>query len=100
MDKSRMEGTRLVHHLHIHGRVQGVGFRWAMVAQAERLGVRGWVRNRRDGSVEAVVAGPAAAVQQLLDWAHRGPAAAAVRRVDVAPGVDEAFDGFAQRPTA
>lgn len=100
MNESGTQGTRLVHHLHIHGRVQGVGYRWAMVVQAERLGVRGWVRNRQDGSVEAVVAGPAAAVQQLLDWAHRGPPAAAVRRVDVAPGADDAFEGFAQRPTA
>lgn len=92
------------HHLLIHGHVQGVGYRWSMVVEARRLGLRGWVRNRRDGTVEALVAGEAAAVQRLVDWAHRGPPLAVVQRVDVSapagPGLDESVTGFDQRPTA
>jgi len=66
----------------IGGRVQGVGFRDAMSREAERLGVTGWVRNRADGDVEAVLQGGAAALDALLAWARRGPPAARVERVD------------------
>jgi acylphosphatase len=91
--------------LEIHGHVQGVGYRYSMAREAERLGVRGWVRNRRDGSVEALLVGPAPAVQRLVAWARRGPPAAAVSRVDQWPGEPQggsgwAFSGFEQRPTA
>ncbi|MBL8351276.1 MAG: acylphosphatase [Burkholderiaceae bacterium] len=84
--------------LEIRGRVQGVGYRWAMVEQARRLGLQGWVRNRRDGSVEAVVGGPQPAVDAIVAWAWRGPGAAAVSQVEVfvAEGV---FDGFDAWPT-
>ena len=85
--------------LRVRGSVQGVGFRASMVAQARRLGVDGWVRNRRDGSVEAVVAGADDAVQRLLDWARRGPPGAVVDRVDVHPA-DGEFSRFESRPTA
>ncbi|HEX5092815.1 MAG TPA: acylphosphatase [Burkholderiales bacterium] len=68
-------------HLRISGRVQGVGFREAMCVEAERLGVRGWVRNRADGSVEALVQGPDAAVKAMLAWADRGPPTARVGHV-------------------
>ncbi|HEX3140738.1 MAG TPA: acylphosphatase, partial [Rhizobacter sp.] len=57
--------------LEIRGVVQGVGYRWFMVQAARRLGIGGWVRNRRDGSVEAVVAGPPAALEQIVGWARR-----------------------------
>jgi len=89
----------LVRRLAIRGRVQGVGYRYAMTREAERLGLTGWVRNRVDGSVEAVVAGPARDVDALIHWARRGPALAHVSAVDVdeATGV---FEGFEQRPTA
>src|SRR5205823_5645110 len=67
----------------IHGRVQGVGFRESMIFEAMRLGVRGWVRNRTDGTVEAVFDGQTPARTALLAWARRGPAGALVTHVDV-----------------
>jgi acylphosphatase len=70
-------------HLVIRGRVQGVGYRDAMRQEALRLGVRGWVRNRRDGTVEAVIEGPTKAVELILRWAHRGPEPANVARVEI-----------------
>jgi acylphosphatase len=88
----------VVYRLRIHGRVQGVGYRAAMVSEAERLGVRGWVRNRRDGSAEAVVAGAPSVVQPLIDWARRGPPGAAVSQVEVLPAEGE-FRAFEPRTT-
>jgi acylphosphatase len=74
-----------IKHLRITGIVQGVGFRWSLSSQARRLGLTGWVRNRRDGSVEALVAGRAADVAELVRWAHRGPPAASVDGVEELP---------------
>lgn len=71
-------------HLNIVGLVQGVGYRASFDAQARALGLSGWVRNRRDGSVEAMIRGDAHAVRKLIEWAHRGPAAARVSRVEIA----------------
>ena len=87
-------------HLLITGTVQGVGFREYMRREAEALGVKGWVRNRRDGSVEAVVQGDPDAVRKLIEWAHRGPRSARVSGVK-AVGVDDVEDGaeFEIRPT-
>ena len=87
-------------HLRITGRVQGVGYRWSMAQQAQALGLTGWVRNRRDGSVEALVCGPADAVQALIDWAQRGPAPARVDGVAVTEmEAGEVLGGFEQRET-
>lgn len=67
----------------ISGRVQGVYFRESMRCEAERLGVTGWVRNRRNGDVEAVVDGNSDAVEAIVAWAHEGPPTARVDSVEV-----------------
>lgn len=66
----------------VSGRVQGVGFRWFALRQAQRLGLRGWVRNLPDGRVEVVAAGPGTAVEQLDQALRHGPPAARVETVD------------------
>jgi len=69
-------------HLQITGLVQGVFFRAHTRQEAQRLGLRGWVRNRADGSVEAVAEGPEDALRQLLAWCHRGSPGARVEAVE------------------
>jgi acylphosphatase len=68
----------------VTGRVQGVSFRWYARQEAERLGVRGWVRNDPDGSVTALVEGEETAVDTMVAWCRRGPSSAVVRDVAVA----------------
>jgi len=90
-------------HVSVVGRVQGVGFRDALCRQALQRGVRGWVRNRRDGSVEAVFQGEPAAVEALLAWARRGPPAARVAEVNSQPAtgnLDRPYEGFDSLPSA
>lgn len=70
-------------HLVIRGRVQGVGFRYSMAREAARLALTGWVRNRLDGTVEVVIAGPAEAIATMLAWARQGPPTAHVEHVAV-----------------
>lgn len=86
----------------IRGRVQGVGFRWWTAGRARDLGLAGWVRNRRDGTVEAVFLGPTQAVEQMLAACRQGPPGARVETVEEhAATVEEAGDGgFEQRSTA
>ncbi|MYN07212.1 acylphosphatase [Pseudoduganella aquatica] len=67
----------------IEGRVQGVGYRASFADEAQSLGLSGWVRNRRDGSVEAAVDGDAQAVEAIIQWSKRGPPAARVHQVAV-----------------
>ena len=88
----------MVRHLNIFGQVQGVGFRYRFMEQAQGLGVSGWVRNRRGGSVEAMIAGTPEAVEALTAWTRRGPAAARVERVEVSE-TGGTFVGFELRPT-
>lgn len=84
-----------------HGRVQGVGFRDAMVDAATLAGAQGWVRNRRDGTVEAWVQGDESAVERVLAWARRGPRLAQVERLEVAEvEADATIAGFDRSPTA
>lgn len=90
-----MEVTK---HLIITGRVQGVGFRFYMERKARELGVTGWVRNRRDGSVEAVVQGTTGAVEAMIAWARRGPPSAVVAEVRVTDASGD-YAAFDTRPT-
>lgn len=79
----------------VHGRVQGVGFRWSTQDEATRRGISGWVANRDDGSVQVEIEGDEAAVDGMLDWLRHGPRAARVSGVDVTvqdPRGDAGFD--------
>lgn len=86
-------------HLVIRGRVQGVGFRAFVCEAARGAGLAGWVRNRRDGSVEAVLQGEADALEAVVARIHVGPRSAEVTDVRVAEA-DGRYDGFEMRPTA
>lgn len=85
-------------HIRISGRVQGVGFRFYLQHKARELGVTGWVRNRMDGTVEAVVQGTPEAVEAMLACARRGPRASVVTDVRVSDGSGEYRD-FIALPT-
>lgn len=91
--------TRLACHLIVHGRVQGVSYRASAQIEASRLGLSGWVRNRRDGTVEALICGPVARVDAFLAWAGKGPRAARVDRLDVTPADAPDENAFPIRPT-
>ena len=90
---------RVARRLRVHGRVQGVWYRESMRQEAERLGIGGWVRNRLDGTVEALVEGDAIAVQRITDWARHGPRDAEVHGVDVAEESATGVAHFEKRPT-
>jgi acylphosphatase len=85
--------------LHITGRVQGVGYRAWALQTALRLGLRGWVRNRADGSVEALVIGGEEAVAAMIEACREGPFAARVGEVSVSDADDDGSDAFTPRPT-
>lgn len=91
-----MNSKRLV----ISGRVQGVGFRVWMVERARELGLSGWVRNRLDGSVEALVAGDIAAVEEFLRLCRRGPRMAEVVSIEEDMADPPEHFGFRQVPSA
>ena len=93
-----LENPCMAKHLVISGRVQGVGFRYSLAEEAERLRVNGWVRNRRDGTVEAVVDGDPEAVRALVAWARRGPPSARVTGVEISE-TEGPFARFEMRPT-
>jgi acylphosphatase len=100
MDETRDASleTRLVR---VYGRVQGVGYRYACVQQARSLGITGWVRNRMDDSVEAMLQGTPDQLVQMCDWMRDDMPAALVEKMDVshiAPPFPR-FDRFEQRPT-
>ena len=93
----------MTRHLRIYGRVQGVGYRDALRRVALARGLAGWVRNRRDGTVEAVLQGDPLAVEAVVAWARRGPPAARVDRLEVEEAGGEIarpYRGFELLPTA
>lgn len=91
---------RLSIRLLIAGRVQGVFFRNWMIAEANRLDLDGWVRNRADGTVEAVIAGPRPAVEELAELCRQGPDSAQVASIDRIPAPDPGGRGFTRAATA
>jgi acylphosphatase len=99
-----MSSELVIRHVLIRGRVQGVGFRAWVEDTAIDLGLRGWVRNRRDGSVEAVLAGELELVLTMIESSRRGPPAARVERLDVSKAgpelLGDAPPGFWVLPTA
>lgn len=84
----------------IEGRVQGVWYRGWTVDRAEELGLRGWVRNRSDGAVEAAFAGPEPVVRLMIDQCREGPRAARVTRIEERPEEEPIGPGFRQLPTS
>jgi len=84
-------------HVVVHGHVQGVFFRDTVRRSARDRGVAGWVRNRRDGTVEAVFEGAPEAVEALVDLCRKGPRAASVERVEVSDEPPEGLHGFEAR---
>ena len=90
----------IARRLVIGGRVQGVGFRETLVMIATREGVAGWVRNRRDGTVEAFVQGEEDAVERVVAWCRHGPPAARVTEIDaIAAQCDAALRVFSRQST-
>jgi len=99
-----MDSTLIIRAI-VRGRVQGVGYRAWVHHQAELRGLQGWVRNRRDGSVEALFSGPAETVRAMLEACQQGPAAARVDAVDTSDPEESALarlasDRFDVLPTA
>ncbi len=89
----------ITRNLRITGRVQGVFYRDWFVEQARGIGVTGWVRNRADGSVEAVVSGSSEMIEAIVAKAHQGSPAARVEGVVVNEVPEGIFDRFEKRPT-
>ena len=85
--------------LEISGKVQGVGFRYFVTHNARQQGLRGWVRNRRNGSVEALLIGEEAAVGVVAEQCRHGPSHARVDRLDAAPAQDDGSADFTERAT-
>jgi acylphosphatase len=86
-------------HLDICGKVQGVGFRFFVSRCAQQQNLRGWVRNRLDGSVEALLIGEEAAVTAATEQCRRGPSMGRVDRLDAAPAQDDGSTDFVERAT-
>jgi len=95
-----MTGQRKSVRVYVEGRVQGVGFRAWVERTASQLGLDGWVRNRRDGRVEAVFSGSEPVVNDMVAKCHHGPSAARVAAVRVLDEHDAVPQGFRVVPTA
>ncbi len=95
-----MSNTIITKHLHIYGRVQGVYYRAWSVEIALGLNLTGWVRNRQDGSVEALITGSEESISQFITACYKGPSAANVERIDTSEGQSENLNTFEFRETA
>lgn len=84
----------------IYGKVQGVNYRGSMQDEALRIGLSGWVRNRRDGTVEALLCGSAEEIELLLEWARTGPPLSRVEKVEVLDASDDPIGYFEILPDA
>jgi acylphosphatase len=84
-------------HVFISGKVQGVGYRYATVHQAQHLGLNGWVRNLPDGRVEAIFEGDRVLVEQMINWCHQGPPAARVQDIETTYERATDLQGFTTR---
>ncbi|MFO1127056.1 MAG: acylphosphatase [Rhodospirillales bacterium] len=91
---SQDEQPRKAMQVRVEGRVQGVWFRGWVVQEAVRRGLQGWVRNRSDGSVEALFAGPPLTVDEMVELCRQGPPAARVLRLTAVAGADPGRSGF------
>ncbi|MGH8670685.1 MAG: acylphosphatase [Burkholderiales bacterium] len=89
---------KVTKRLRLYGKVQGVYFRGSMYHQARTLGATGWVRNRRDGTLEAVVQGSQEAVETLIRWARRGPELAVVENMEISDAEGD-YERFSQLDT-
>ena len=87
-------------HVVVSGDVQGVGYRYTMLIVAREAGVAGWVRNRRDGTVEAEVEGAPDRVDEVLAWMAEGPPGSRVETARVTDSAPAGEHGFEVRPTA
>ena len=93
------DDIRIARRLRIVGRVQGVGYRQWMVWQARALGIDGWVRNRTDRSVEALIAGPSSSIDAMLTKCRQGPDLAHVRELQSEGAEDPGTIGFSEEAT-
>lgn len=94
-----MDNERKAVRLRITGKVQGVWYRGWTVEQATALQLDGWVRNRRDGSVEVLAAGHPDAIDRLIRACRKGPSAARVEDIEISPAQGITAQGFTQKPT-
>ncbi len=97
--KPNLESEIRCAHVLISGRVQGVGFRAATESMALNAGVRGWVRNLRDGRVEALFEGSSAAVESMVRWCHHGNPVSHVEKVEISHPDPSGLSSFEIRPT-
>ncbi|WP_107669013.1 acylphosphatase [Cyanothece sp. BG0011] len=86
-------------HVFISGTVQGVGYRYSTVQEAQKLGIKGWVRNRRDGRVEAIFEGTEPLIEQMVQWCHQGPRSAKVTDVTLETVELQLYKGFEVKET-